>query len=79
MYFTVSHVEGFDKAYATDGGIKLKEIDSRTMQSKIINGLFFCGEVIDLVGPCGGFNLQLAWTTGAVAGQSAADFCRGNV
>ena len=65
-------VLGFDKAIVTSGGIFLKEIDSKTMKSKIIENLFFAGEIIDLDGPSGGYNLQLCWTTGYVAGQSAA-------
>ncbi len=63
---------GFDKAMATHGGISLKEIDSKTMRSKLINNLYFAGEAINLDGPCGGYNLQLCWTTGYVAGQNAA-------
>ena len=63
---------GFDKSMVTRGGISLKEIDSKTMRSKIINNLFFAGEIIDLNGPCGGYNLQICWTTGCLAGISAA-------
>lgn len=63
---------GFDKAMATHGGISLKTIDSKTMKSKIINNLYFAGEAINLDGPCGGYNLQMCWTTGYVAGQNAA-------
>lgn len=63
---------GFDRAMATHGGISLKEIDSKTMKSKLINNLYFAGEAINLDGPCGGYNLQLCWSTGYVAGQNAA-------
>jgi hypothetical protein len=63
---------GFDKAMATHGGIFLKEIDSKTMRSKLINNLYFAGEAINLDGPCGGYNLQMCWATGYVAGQNAA-------
>lgn len=63
---------GFDKAMATHGGISLKTIDSKTMKSKLINNLYFAGEAINLDGPCGGYNLQMCWTTGYVAGQNAA-------
>lgn len=56
----------------TDGGVSLKDIDPRTMRSRVINNLFFAGEVIDCIGPCGGFNLQIAWSTGHLAGISAA-------
>jgi hypothetical protein len=63
---------GFDRAMATHGGISLKEIDSKTMKSKLIDNLYFAGEAIDLDGPSGGYNLQMCWTTGYVAGQNAA-------
>lgn len=59
---------GFDKSMITSGGVFLKEIDSKTMKSKIIDNLFFAGEIIDLDGPCGGYNLQICWTTGYLAG-----------
>jgi len=52
----------------TSGGVCLDEIDSKTMQSKLVNGLYFCGEVIDVDGFCGGFNLQNCWSTGFIAG-----------
>ncbi len=54
----------------TSGGVSLKEIDAKTMQSKLINGLYFCGEVIDIDGFCGGFNLQNCWSTGFVVGTN---------
>jgi len=59
------------KAIVTSGGISLKEIDSKTMQSKLIKNLFFAGEVVDLDGTTGGYNLQMCWSTGYVAGQNA--------
>jgi predicted Rossmann fold flavoprotein len=63
---------GFDKAMATHGGISLKTIDSKTMKSKLVNNLYFAGEAINLDGPSGGYNLQMCWSTGYVAGQNAA-------
>ena len=60
--------DGFDKAMITRGGVSLKEINPRTMQSKIAKGLYFCGEVIDLDGPCGGYNLQWSFSSGYLAG-----------
>ncbi|MFH1180947.1 MAG: NAD(P)/FAD-dependent oxidoreductase [bacterium] len=63
---------GFETAIITSGGVSLKEIDSRTMKSKIIENLFFAGEIINLHGPTGGYNLQLCWSTGYLAGQSAS-------
>ncbi len=62
---------GFSQAIVTSGGVDLKEIDSKTMQSKIIKNLFFAGEIIDLDGPSGGYNLQICWSTGYAAGVGA--------
>lgn len=62
---------GFDQAMVTTGGVDLKEIDSRTMKSKIMDNLFFAGEIIDLDGPTGGYNLQICWSTGYTAGTNA--------
>ncbi len=61
------------EATVTRGGIDVAEIDPETMESKICPGLFFAGEVIDVDGPCGGYNLQICWSTGALAGSSAAE------
>ena len=61
--------DGFDKAMVTRGGVSLKEIDPKTMQSKLILGLYFCGEVVNLDGPCGGFNLQWSFSSGYLAGK----------
>ena len=69
---TVRHLLGFDKAIITTGGISLKEIDPETMRSKIISNLYFAGEIIDLDGPTGGYNLQVCWSTGYLAGERAA-------
>ena len=54
----------------TAGGIDLKEIDAKTMQSKLVENLFFCGEVIDIDGLTGGFNLQNCWSTGFIVGNT---------
>ena len=67
----VTSLLDLDKAIVTSGGISLKEIDSKTMQSKLIKNLFFAGEVVDLDGTTGGYNLQMCWSTGYAAGQSA--------
>ncbi|RXJ69735.1 aminoacetone oxidase family FAD-binding enzyme [Halarcobacter ebronensis] len=64
----VDHI-GFEKAMITRGGVSLKEINPKTMQSKIIEGLYFCGEVMDLDGPCGGYNLQWSFASGNLAGE----------
>jgi predicted Rossmann fold flavoprotein len=60
------------EATVTRGGVDISEIVPKTMESKICPGLFFAGEVIDVDGPCGGYNLQICWSTGALAGSSAA-------
>jgi predicted Rossmann fold flavoprotein len=59
-----------EEATVTRGGVSSIEIDPKTMQSKICPGLFFAGEIIDADGPCGGYNLQICWSTGALAGKS---------
>jgi hypothetical protein len=68
---TPTELLGFDQAIITSGGVLLKEIDAKTMKSKIVKNLFFAGEVINLHGPTGGYNLQICWSTGNLAGQSA--------
>ncbi len=66
---TIIGHDGFKKAMITRGGVSLKEIEPKTMQSKIIKGLYFCGEVVDLDGPCGGYNLQWSFSSGYLAGH----------
>jgi len=61
---------GFEKAEVTAGGVDLSEVDSKDMQSKLVPGLYFAGEVLDLDGPIGGYNFQAAWSTGWLAGSS---------
>lgn len=68
--FAINGTLGFEKAEVTAGGVSLKEIDSKTMQSKLVPNLFFAGEVLDLDGPIGGFNFQSAFSTGWLAGKS---------
>jgi len=63
---------GFNKAIITAGGVSLKEINAKTMKSKIIENLYFAGEIINLDGPTGGYNLQLCWSTGYVAGENTS-------
>ncbi|MGD0523418.1 MAG: aminoacetone oxidase family FAD-binding enzyme, partial [Candidatus Microgenomates bacterium] len=69
--FKIDGVEPINNAIVTHGGISTDEIDRKTMESKIIPGLFFAGEIICLDGPTGGFNMQKAFSTGFVAGNSA--------
>jgi len=69
---TIFGLAGYDRAMVTAGGVDLKEVDSGTMRSKIVENLYLAGEILDLSGPTGGFNLQLCWTSGYLAGESAA-------
>lgn len=71
--FTVVATGSWDEAVVTAGGISVKEIDPKTMASKLIPGLYFAGEVMDVDAYTGGFNLQIAWSTGYCAGQAAAE------
>ena len=66
---TISGHDGFKMAMITRGGVSLKEIDPYTMQSRKCKGLYFCGEVMNLDGPCGGYNLQWSFASGYLAGQ----------
>lgn len=74
MPLTIKAIRPLAEATITRGGVSLDEIEPTTMQSRICPGLFFAGEVINADGPCGGFNLQIAWSTGALAGKNAASF-----
>ena len=69
----VSSLRGFEEAIITSGGVDVKEINPKTMESKLIKGLFFCREVLDLDAFTGGFNLQIAFSTGYAAGKSIKD------
>ena len=71
MKIIVESLLGFDQAIVTSGGVNLREVDPKTMQSKIIKNLFFAGEILDLDGPTGGYNLQICWSTGYTAGTYA--------
>ena len=73
LEMTVNSLLGFKTAIITLGGVSLKEIDAKTMKSKLIDNLFFAGEIINLHGPTGGYNLQLCWSTGYLAGQNSAN------
>jgi len=63
----------FKEEFVTCGGVNLKEVNFKTMQSRLVDGLFFAGEVLDIDGITGGFNFQSAWTTGWLAGNSMTD------
>ena len=66
----VSGARPIDEAIVTAGGVSTKEVNPRTMESKLLSGLYFAGEVLDLDAYTGGFNLQIAWSTGFVAGNT---------
>ena len=72
--FDMTGYRGWNEAIVTAGGVSLNEVDDSTMASKLVHGLFFAGEVFDLTGNTGGYNLQIAFSTGWLAGQSAAAF-----
>lgn len=72
LSLTVTGTRGFKEAIITQGGVHVKEINPSTMESKLVKGLYFAGEVLDLDAVTGGFNLQIAWSTGYLAGISAA-------
>ena len=61
---------GYEEAVITRGGVSVKEVDPHTMESKKVKGIYFAGEVLDLDALTGGFNLQIAWSTGFLAGSS---------
>lgn len=71
--FTVSGTKGWNDAQVTRGGVAMDEIDERTMESKILRGLYFAGEVLNYDGPCGGWNLHFAWQTGLKAAHGMVE------
>lgn len=73
---TVCRTNGFEQAQVSAGGIPAKELTDR-LESVYAPGLFFAGEIVDMDGICGGYNLQWAWTSGAIAGREAAEYVRG--
>lgn len=74
LSLTVTGTTGWKNAQVTAGGLLTADFDSRTMQSKLIEGLFAAGEILDIDGDCGGFNLTWAWSSGRLAARSAAEF-----
>ena len=71
--FTVTGLRGFQEAIITKGGVQVKEVDPKTMESKKTKGLYFAGEVLDLDALTGGYNLQIAWSTAHAAAMAAAE------
>ncbi len=76
MEFNITGTKGWKEAQVTDGGVEVGEINADTLESKLVEGLFMAGEVIDVTGRCGGYNLQWAFTSGAVAGKSAERYVK---
>ena len=76
--FPITGVQGFDAAQVTAGGIRVKEFDSRTMMSRLAPGLYAAGEVLDVDGDCGGFNLQWAWASALTAAKDIITKTGGN-
>ena len=72
MPLTITGLRDFKEAIITKGGVSVKDINPSTMESKLVQGLYFCGEVLDLDALTGGYNLQIAWSTAYLAGKSAA-------
>lgn len=68
----VTGVQGFQNAQVTVGGVPMSEVDGKTLASRVCPGLYLAGEILDVDGPCGGYNLQWAWASGAAAGTYAA-------
>ncbi len=75
LKFSIEEPISMNAAIVTSGGVDLKEIEPSTMASRLIEGLYFCGEVLDLDANTGGYNLQAAFSTGWLAGQAAAEYC----
>ena len=78
MRFNIKSPLALEKAIVTAGGVSLAEIDQRTMASRLINGLYFCGEVMDIDADTGGYNLQAAFSTGYLAGERSAQYVTHN-
>ena len=72
----IKETNSFEQAQVCCGGIDTREVNPETMESLLIPGLYFAGEILDVNGLCGGYNLQWAWSSGRVAGKEAADASR---
>ncbi len=76
FHVDITGTKKFDAAQTTAGGVDTTEINNATLESRLVSGLYFAGEMIDIDGRCGGYNLQWAWSSGCVAGRSAAEKIR---
>ena len=70
LSMTIIGLRGWNEAIITKGGVAVKTVNPSTMESKLVNGLYFAGELLDLDAMTGGYNLQIAWSTGYLAGTS---------
>ena len=70
LKMSISGARGYNEAIITKGGVSVKDINPKTMESKIVPGIYFAGEVLDIDALTGGYNLQVAWSTGYLAGSS---------
>ena len=70
---SIDKTNPFEQAQICAGGVDTREIDPDTMESELVKGLYFAGEILDVDGICGGYNLQWAWTSGYLAGKGAAN------
>ena len=71
--FNCIDTNGFNNAHVTVGGVNTRDVNNLTLESKLVDNLYFCGEILDVHGDCGGFNLQWAWSSGYLAGKCAAE------
>ena len=71
---TVSGTRSFAEAIVTQGGVSVRDVDPSTMESKLVKGLYFAGEVLDVDALTGGFNLQIAWSTGYLSGAGGRNY-----
>ena len=78
LKLTVKSVGPLEKAMVMRGGVSLKEVDPATLSSRLVSGLYLAGEILDLAGPCGGYNMQWAFSSGFLAGKFAADYLNSN-
>lgn len=76
---TLTKSRGFEFAQVCAGGIRTEDVDAETLESRLVKGLYFAGEILDVDGICGGYNLQWAWTSGYVAGQAASETGRSKI
>ena len=74
--FNVNGTLSLEKAFVTGGGVSVKEVHPKEMSSKLVSGLYFCGEILDIHGYTGGYNITSALVTGRLAGVNAAAYCR---